>query len=223
MYESPYLNLYNYPDELDYSRQRGLGSDWVQLESCVRTTDEPFTPPSIPGEGPLLYLSLGSLGSADVGLMQRLIEMLGRTDYRVIVSMGPQHQEIRLAPNMWGAEFLPQASVLPVVDLVITHGGNNTAVECLYFGKPMVVLPLFWDQPDNAQRIHETGFGIRLDPYRCTESELLESIKGLLGDQRLHTRLMQTSERLQARPGTHQAADLIQRLAESRLPVATPS
>ncbi len=44
----------------------------------------------------------------------------------MLVSEGPQREELRLADNMAGAEFLPQVSVLPQVDLVITHAGNNT-------------------------------------------------------------------------------------------------
>ena len=105
------------------------------------------------GDGALIYLSLGSLGSADVGLMQRLVDLLGRTDHRVIVSKGPLADEITLHDNMTGEGFLPQPAILPMVDLVITHGGNNTVVESFHHGKPMIVLPLFWDQVDNAQRV----------------------------------------------------------------------
>jgi len=150
--------------------------------------------------------------------MGRLIEVLGRADYQVIVSMGPQHQELRLAGNMVGAEFLPQTSVLPRVDLVITHGGNNTVTESIHFGKPMIVLPLFWDQHDNAQRVQETGFGVRLDPYRFRDDELLDWIDHLVGDQRLAGRLATISRRLQTAPGTVRAAELIEALARSRQP-----
>ena len=140
--------------------ERRSTTTWHNLEASVRTTDEPWELPEplASAEGPLVYLSLGSLGSADVGLMKTLIATLADSPFRVIVSKGPQHAELDLADNMTGAEFLPQASILPQVDLVITHGGNNTVTESLYYGKPMVLLPLFWDQYDNAQRIDETGY-----------------------------------------------------------------
>jgi UDP:flavonoid glycosyltransferase YjiC (YdhE family) len=146
MHVSPWANLYLYPDEVDHARARPL-ERWRNLQAAVRATDEPWELPErlASADGPLVYLSLGSLGSADVALMQRLIDALAGTRHRVIVSMGPQHDALRLADGMTGAEFLPQASILPQVDVVVTHGGNNTVTEALHAGKPMVLLPLFWD------------------------------------------------------------------------------
>jgi MGT family glycosyltransferase len=215
IHESPHLNLSLYPVEADYLRDRPLGPTWHRLESCVRATDGDWRLPDGLArlEGPLVYLSLGSLGSADVGLMQRLIDMLGQSRFRVIVSMGPQHEQLRLAPNMTGAEFLPQPAILPQVDALITHGGNNTTTEAFHHGTPMVVLPLFWDQYDNAQRVDELGFGIRLDTYRIEPSELIGAIDRLIVDRALAERLDAISRRLQAHPGTVRAADLIEQVA----------
>jgi len=219
MYESPFLNLYLFPEAVDYRRSRELPPTWHRLDSSVRT-DAPFdVGSSLPGEGPIVYLSLGSLGSADVELMQRLIDVLGTTDHRVIVSMGPQHELLTLADNMFGAEFLPQPSILPQVDVVITHGGNNTVTECFHFGKPMIVLPLFWDQYDNAQRVDELGYGVRLDTYRFEDEQLTSAIASLLADEGLKPRHLAVSQRLQASPGNVRAADLIERLAVTAEPV----
>jgi MGT family glycosyltransferase len=214
IHESPLLNLYLYPPEADYGRSRPLGPTWQRLGSCVRRPDQ------VPGlaRGPgraVVYLSLGSLGSADVALMQKLIDTLAETDYFVVVSLGPQHRELRLAPNMTGEEFLPQPAILPDVDVVITHGGNNTVTESLHFGKPMVVLPLFWDQHDNAQRMHELGLGRRLDTYAHEPAELIAAIESLLADPGLPESLSRISQQLQADPGTVRAADLIEKLAEA--------
>ncbi len=218
--ESPNLNLYVCPAETDYRRSEPLAPTWHRLESCVRETDPAFEwpegfEPDRAGTGRLLYLSLGSLGSADVELMNRLVAILAESPHRVIVSTGPQHEQIELAPNMWGEEFLPQTRILPNVDAVITHGGNNTVTECFHFGKPMVALPLFWDQYDNAQRVDELGFGVRLDPYRCTGAELLGAIDRLLADEALGRRMAGIAARLQASRGTVKAADLIERVADT--------
>jgi MGT family glycosyltransferase len=210
IHESPFLNLYVYPPQTDYERSRPLGARWQRLGSCVRNADSYLGWAGEPR--PAIYLSLGSLGSADVSLMQKLIDTLGQTDYFVIVSMGPQHSELRLAPNMIGEEFVPQPAILPQVDVVITHGGNNTVTESLHFGKPMVVLPLFWDQHDNAQRIHELGLGRRLETYGHEPAELIEAIETLLADPMLPGRLSGISSRLQADPGTVKAASLIEAL-----------
>ncbi|MEV4375938.1 glycosyltransferase [Streptosporangium sp. NPDC049644] len=206
------LNLYVFPEIADYVDARPLGDSWHRLDSSVRETDGGFElPASLAGrDGSLVYFSLGSLGSADVALMQRTIDVLATTPYRFIVSMGPLHEEIKLADNMWGAEFVPQTKIIPMVDLVITHGGNNTTTEALHFGKPMILLPLFWDQYDNAQRVHELGYGVRLSTYTFSDEELTGALDRLLGDGALRERLAAAGEEIRGRDGLRRAADLIE-------------
>ncbi|MGA5104028.1 glycosyltransferase [Streptomyces cellulosae] len=203
------LNLCVYPGAADYSDARPLNPAWHRLDSSVRETDEPFTlPPALADrDGALIYFSLGS---ADVDLMRSVVASLARTPHRYIVSKGPVHEEIELAPNMWGEEYLPQTRILPLVDPVITHGGNNTTTEALHFGKPMILLPLFWDQHDNAQRMAELGYGIRLDPYRFTDAQLHGAIDGLLGDTSPRHKLTYIGETIRSCDGLHTAADLIE-------------
>jgi MGT family glycosyltransferase len=212
IHESEHLNLSIYPDAADYLRSKPLAPTWHRLESSVRDTEEPWSVPEPlrDGDGSLVYLSLGSLGSADVDLMRRLVDVLSRTRHRYIVSKGPRADEFELADNMWGEARVPQTSVIPEVDLVLTHGGNNTVTESLHFGKPMVVLPLFWDQYDNAQRMHELGYGVRLATYGFSDEELIGAVDGLLADEALRSDLDVLGERIRDQEGTRVAADLIE-------------
>jgi MGT family glycosyltransferase len=211
------LNLYVYPSALDYTDARPLGPTWQRLESSVRETEAGYElPAGFPGEK-IIYFSLGSLGSADVELMRRVIGALGRTPHHYIVSMGPLHDELELADNMIGAEFLPQTSIIPLVDLVITHGGNNTTTEAMHFGKPMVVLPLFWDQYDNAQRVHELGYGVRLPTYAFTDADLLGAVDHLLADTGLRDRLDAIGADIRARDGLRRGAAIIEQVGLDHL------
>ena len=215
IHESAALNLYLYPEIADYRRSRPLSQTWRRVDSSVRETEEPFEIPEplASGDGALVYLSLGSLGSADVELMRRLVDVLSRTPHRYLVSMGPRADEIELADNMWGAARVPQTSIMPLVDLVITHGGNNTTTEAFHFGKPMIVLPLFWDQYDNAQRVDELSYGVRLDTYAFEDRELHEAIDRLLVDTGLRDRTAKEGQEIRRRDGKTRAADLIESVA----------
>jgi MGT family glycosyltransferase len=209
-------NIYVYPSEADYVAERPLDGTWHRIDSSVRLTDDDYQLPSAVADRPdgsaLIYLSLGSLGGADVELMQRLVDALADSPHRFIVSKGPQADRITLAENMVGDATVPQTKVIPQVDLVITHGGNNTTTESLHFGKPMVLLPLFWDQYDNAQRMHELGFGIRLATYEFTPEELNDAVDRLLADTAMRSRLDEIGAGIRARDGLTKGADIIERV-----------
>jgi UDP:flavonoid glycosyltransferase YjiC (YdhE family) len=89
----------------------------------------------------------------------------------------------------------------------------------MWFGKPMIVLPIFWDQHDNAQRVGETGYGLRLATYSHDPEQLASALDEVLGDEALRARCANAGERLRQRPGTIHAAELIERVAVSREPV----
>jgi UDP:flavonoid glycosyltransferase YjiC (YdhE family) len=82
----------------------------------------------------------------------------------------------------------------------------------------MVLLPLFWDQYDNAQRMDELGLGVGLPTFEFEDAELGEAIGRLTADEAVAGRLAEISGRLQDNPGTERAADCIEsvRSAEPR-------
>jgi MGT family glycosyltransferase len=217
---SPWANLYLFPEAVDYARSVPLGPTWHRVGSTVRTSEAAFdVGEHLPGTGKVVYLSLGSLGCMDVALMQRLIDALAKTEHRAIVSMGPLRDQMVLGPNMYGDRFLPQPSILPQCDLLITHGGNNTVCEGFHFGLPMIGLPLFWDQYDNAQRLDETGFGVRLPTYDWTDGELIGAVDRLLADDALRARMRTIAAGVRADPGDVRAADVIEQVAVTGEPV----
>ena len=137
------LTVYAYPEELNYEEVRK--KEWFNLEvfqrvsvSSKMTSDnreeqlkklgapESFLNDTLGGKfsGKIVYLSLGSMGGYDLELMRGFVSILGATSHKYIVSKGPRHEEFSLAENMWGERYLPQTSILPLVDLVITHGGK---------------------------------------------------------------------------------------------------
>lgn len=224
MHHSPYLNMYAYPIELDakYLQIRPLPDKWQRFDHFIRATEskDNFTIPQSfldSSLGKLVYVSMGSMGCACLTLMRRLIETLSRSPNRFIFSLGPYAEQLQPLPsNMWGAKFVPQTVVLPLVSLVISHGGNNTCLEALYHGSPLLICPLFGDQHDNRQRVTEAGLGDGIaNPYKCSPEEILQKVDRLLSDGQLRERIQNISRRLQESKSTEKAAIAIENVVQS--------
>ena len=214
---SPYTNLLLYPKPLRYKRRKPLNPRRFQyLEGCVRDEGRYRVPPFAANEGkPLVYVSFGTLGAADVDLYKRMIALFADLPYRFLMNVGDYIGAYDGVPaNVHLESWYPQPAVIPEVDLVIHHGGNNSFNEALYFGKPALIMPYCWDGLDNAARITDTGYGADLPRYKWTNRELARTIERLLGDRKVHRRLAILSRHMQKAKGTDKAADLILKVAE---------
>jgi MGT family glycosyltransferase len=213
---SPYMNLMLYPKQLQFKRRDPLDPNRFQyLEGCVRE-DKPYRMPTFEknADKPLLYLSSGSMNTADADLIKRQIELIGRLPYRALVNVGDAMEEYDALPgNVQIASWFPQPSVIPQADVVIHHGGNNTFTESLYFGKPALIMPFCWDGHDNAQRVNDTGHGIGMHRYDWTDDQFAAALERLVSDKGMHARLAEVSAHMQKQNGVAKAADIILRIA----------
>lgn len=215
--ESPYMNLLLYPESAKFNRSKPLDPNRFQyLEGCVRE-DSPFEVPAfeVNSDSPLIYVSFGTLGSSDIQLMQRLIDVLGKLPYRVLLNVGDYIEQYKNVPkNIHIAAWYPQPSVIPNVDMVIHHGGNNSFTECLYFGKPALIMPYVWDGHDNATRVEETNHGLSLHRYNWTDEQMETSLQRLLDDLTIRDTLKKSSEHMQRQDGPAKAARILTQILE---------
>lgn len=213
---SPVMNLLLYPKPLAFKRRTPLDPAQFQyLEGCVRDEGLYQVPPfASNNDKPLIYVSYGSLGAADVDLYKRLIACFAKLPYRFLMNVGDYIGEYKdVPPNVHLEKWYPQPAVIPHIDLFIHHGGNNSFNEALYFGKPAIIMPFCWDGLDNAARIHDTGYGEQLPRYSWTEQQLGSCIARLLGDREMKVKLQQIAKHMQAAQGTEKAANILAEIA----------
>lgn len=214
---SPFMNLLLYPEAVKFNRSHPLPANQFQyLEGCVRQ-EKPYEVPTFAANNdkPLLYVSFGSLGSGDVDLLKRIIETVGKLPYRALVNVGGYKDQYgEVPPNVIIDGWFPQPSVIPQVDAVIHHGGNNSFTECLYFGKPAIIMPYVWDGHDNATRVQETGHGFKMPRYDWTDADLAAKLDACVNDPAMKAKLAATSASMQSENGPAKAAVILDTLVK---------
>lgn len=209
------LNLLLSPSAVRHRRRRPLPADrFVFLEGCVRDEGR-FEPPVLPlNEGPLVYMSFGSLGAADVGQIRRMIDVFATIPARFFVNVGGFMDAYRKVPdNVLLGSWFPQPSVVERAALFIHHGGNNSFCEALHHGVPSLVMPYCWDGHDNARRAADTGVGRVMHRSDWTPARLRAAVLELLADNGMRDRLGAISSRMKADPGVRRAAQAVMRAA----------
>ena len=77
------------------------------------------------------------------------------------------------------ARYAPFSKLLPGAAAIVHHGGVGTTSQALRAGIPQVVVPMAFDQFDNAQRVYNLSCGSWLPMTRCTSRRLLTHLERL--------------------------------------------
>ncbi|XP_068156429.1 UDP-glucosyltransferase 2 [Drosophila tropicalis] len=136
----------------------------------------------------VIYFSMGSnIKSADLPPATRKVLMDTFANLPQGVLWKFEQDQLEDKPkNVLINKWFPQPDILahPNVKLFITHGGLLSTIESIYFGKPVLGLPVFYDQHLNIQRAKQAGYGLGADLWHTNTTELRSLIVELLQNER---------------------------------------
>jgi rhamnosyltransferase subunit B len=115
-----------------------------------------------------------------------------------------------LPENIIAFDYLPYSEIFPHAKLVVHSGGVGTTAQVLRAGRPMLIVPFSFDQPDNADRIARLGLGrtVALDSYQ--RGRVVAELTKLLGDGRYFEHAELIGERVRKEDGSVRASDAIE-------------
>ena len=137
------------------------------------------------GERPLAYFTLGTVKNQDMADLIAGLAALGEFDGAVVVTTGRpiERQQLGEAPaNVVLSEFVPQARLLPHLDLLVSHAGAGTMLGGLCHGVPQVAVPRGTDQPDNAALLARSGAGVVVAPQDYGAQRIRAAMATVTGD-----------------------------------------
>lgn len=184
-------------------------------------TDFPYE--LLSSEVPKVYVSMGTVFNRKPNLFKKIINAFADGRYQIIVSAGRAYDKLRsqhFPSSVLIFKHVPQLKLLPLVDAVLSHGGNNTVNETLAAGKPLLVLPVGGEQTDNASRIVYLGAGLRANPQKSTSGEILEKTKRLIEEKAFRQRAKEIAVIFSKTQAHITAARFIEQIARSKQPIS---
>lgn len=165
------------------------------------------------GEPPILF-TLGSSAVMHAGdffseslkaaldLGQRAVLLVGKSEQNTLPA--------NLPSSIFATEYLPYSEIMPRAAAIVHQGGIGTVAQSLRAGRPMLVVPWGYDQPDNAQRIRRIGAGRSIKRSRYRARRVKEELERLLKQAGYEASARKASEVIAGENGAQTACDAIE-------------
>jgi zeaxanthin glucosyltransferase len=139
---------------------------------------------------PLVYCSLGSLITFKYleqakRFFQALMDaMRERPGLQAAIAIGSylKPADFQCPENVILTDEAPQVALLKQAALMVGHAGGGCVRESIFYGVPMLLLPVGFDAPGNAARACAHGTALRADFQKASARDLQIAIDKLLDD-----------------------------------------
>ena len=166
-------------------------------------------------DAPLVYVTFGSVAGGQemaAALFGGVIQAVADLPVRVLLTVGREVDPVGLdaPPNVRIEQWVPQADVLARATAVVCHGGSGSTLGALAAGLPLVVVPLFADQPLNAARVAAVGAGLVVQPP--APPAIREAVLRALEDEPYRMAAEAVAAELRSQPPADAVVEVLERL-----------
>jgi rhamnosyltransferase subunit B len=158
------------------------------------------------GEAPLVF-ALGSLAVLVAGsFWEHAVSAAMRLGRRAVLLTGST-QQAELPPGIRAFPYLPYSEVFPHAAAVVHQGGIGTLARAMRSGRPQVIVPLAFDQPDNAHRTATLGVARVIPLRRLIANKLVRALECVLSKSRYEQAATRLAAELEPVDGAGCAAE----------------
>jgi rhamnosyltransferase subunit B len=163
------------------------------------------------GEPPIVF-GLGSSAVMVAGTFWRAaIDAAERLQRRAILLTGfPRDGLGTVPPTVKLFDYLPYSAVFPRAAAIVHSGGIGTLAQALAAGRPQLIVPVAFDQPDNARRTVALGIARSIPFERATAAAMARELAALFEASELAARARQIGNEVSREAGARAAADALE-------------
>lgn len=166
---------------------------------------------------PMIYASLGTTRNVQPDLFRLISEACRGLDAQLVISLGGRFAPesfTGLPGNPLVVGFAPQLELLKRAAVVISHCGMNSVLETLLEGKPIVAIPIAYDQPAIAARLECKGAAIALPIMRLSAQRIRAAVAKVLSDHSYRDAARMLQAEIRTLHGSEYAANVIEKALE---------
>ena len=180
----------------------------------------------LPADKRIIYASLGSQVSnydqyarAFFAAMIRVMGYDEMRDFHLLLTVKGVADKSSLPAipkNVDIYDWVPQTEILKRASIAVTHGGLGTVKECIFYGVPMIVVPIAHDQPSNGKRVEFHHLGKALNIHDLSESLLKECILSVAFDENIKRSVLDMQYVFRAQQESECGAQIIENILSNR-------